>query len=85
MESNERIDPICDIFSAGVILHILLTNRYLFEGKDNQQIYRKNKCIDFDLDDERYARVDHDGMNLLYEMLEVDPQERLSAEDVLSH
>jgi hypothetical protein len=51
MESNERIDPICDIFSAGVILHILLTNRYLFEGKDNQQIYRNNKCIDFDLDD----------------------------------
>jgi serine/threonine protein kinase len=36
MTSNEKIDPICDIFSAGVILHVLLTNRYLFEGKDNQ-------------------------------------------------
>jgi serine/threonine protein kinase len=36
MQSNERIDVVCDIFSAGVIFHILLTNKYLFVGQNNQ-------------------------------------------------
>lgn len=35
MQNNQRIDVICDVFSAGVILHILISNKYLFDGKDH--------------------------------------------------
>jgi len=30
MRENKRVKVSCDIFSAGVIMHVLLTNRYLF-------------------------------------------------------
>ncbi|CAM6002743.1 unnamed protein product [Sphagnum balticum] len=32
MKENKRINEGCDIFSVGVIFHVLLTNKYLFEG-----------------------------------------------------
>lgn len=32
-KSNKKVTTSCDIFSAGVIFHIFLTNHYLFEGK----------------------------------------------------
>jgi serine/threonine protein kinase len=32
MEGKQKINVGCDIFSAGVILHILLTKKYLFAG-----------------------------------------------------
>jgi serine/threonine protein kinase len=35
MREHKKVKVACDIFSAGVIFHILLTNRYLFEGKSN--------------------------------------------------
>jgi len=32
LSQSEHIEPVCDIFSAGVIFHILLTKKPLFEG-----------------------------------------------------
>lgn len=33
LEKGKKISPLCDIFSAGVIFHILLVARPLFGGK----------------------------------------------------
>lgn len=33
LEKGKKISPICDMFSLGVIFHILLVARPLFEGK----------------------------------------------------
>lgn len=32
----------CDVFSLGVILHILMFKKPLFEGKDVKEVIRKN-------------------------------------------
>ena len=32
LTQNEHIEPECDVFSAGVILHLLLTGQTLFPG-----------------------------------------------------
>ena len=32
LEKGRKIEPVCDIFSLGVIFHILLTGRALFAG-----------------------------------------------------
>ena len=32
LNESKHIEPQCDIFSAGVIFHILLTRKALFEG-----------------------------------------------------
>jgi hypothetical protein len=42
MKENKGIKVGCDIFSAGVILHILVTNNYLFAANTNDEVYRLN-------------------------------------------
>ena len=33
-QPDTKITPKCDIFSLGVVFHVLLAKKYLFEGKD---------------------------------------------------
>ena len=33
LEKGKKISPVCDVFSMGVIFHILLTAKPLFSGK----------------------------------------------------
>lgn len=42
MKENKKVKVACDIFSAGVIFHVLLTNSYLFEGKTSDEVYKSN-------------------------------------------
>ena len=58
MTEKHRIEVACDIFSAGSLLHVMLTNNYLFPGKSTDEIYEKNKAFAFNLDEEKYAMID---------------------------
>jgi len=49
-KKNNKITTKSDIFSAGVILYILLTGHFLFESKCANEVMKKNKNMDFNLD-----------------------------------
>jgi serine/threonine protein kinase len=34
LEKGKKVELGCDVFSTGVIFHLLLTKRHLFEGKN---------------------------------------------------
>jgi serine/threonine protein kinase len=80
--SVPKYGPLCDIFSAGVIFYILLTERSPFEG-NFQQVVQKNKdCnIDFDHPSIKYK----DLKDLLKKMLKKNPDERISAKEAVQH
>lgn len=65
LEKGRKIAPVCDIFSAGVIFHILLTSKPLFEGKKFDEVYENNKKMRFNLKSEQYSLIDPEAMNLL--------------------
>lgn len=79
LTESKRIEPQCDIFSAGVIFHILLTRRPVFEGTKYDEVYKKNKEMNIQLEGELYSTLDKDALALLKRMLLADPAQRTTA------
>ena len=46
---GDKMTPSCDIFSLGLIFHILLVKKPLFEGKTCEEVYENNKKCTFNL------------------------------------
>lgn len=79
LEKGMKISYMCDIFSVGVIFHILLLARPLFEGKKFEEVYDNNKNMRFNLGSSIYSQIDHQAKDLLVKMLRINPDERISA------
>ncbi|CAD8134118.1 unnamed protein product [Paramecium pentaurelia] len=69
-----------DMFSLGVIFYQILYNRYPFKQKDYLQDYQPN--INFQ---KNKIEVSEKTQNLLFQMLQFDPQKRISFKDLINH
>lgn len=80
-----KSDPICDVFSVGLIFHILLMGRSIFPGKTYNDVLVQNRACDFHLDSVEYARISRSALSLLKGMLEKTPGRRITAAEALKH
>lgn len=74
-----------DIFSLGSIFFNLLTSRYLFNGKNNNEILDKNRQCNLSLMGKYITKVSDNGKDLLHKMLDPNPAKRISAGQALLH
>jgi calcium-dependent protein kinase len=75
----------CDIWSAGVILYILLSGQFPFEGTSNTEILRNVMKGDFNLASGVWTRISIHAKDLIKKMLTKNPAHRISAELALKH
>ena len=82
--SNIKYTSKCDVFSAGIIFYLLLTGKYPFEGTSFKDILQKNKACKMDF---KHYKIKKEplALDLLQRMLEIDPEKRISAREVLQH
>lgn len=71
------------MFSVGVIFHILLTRKPLFEGTKYEEVYKNNKEMKFDLQADKYKNLDPLALELMKKMLIADPNQRITASSAL--
>ncbi|KAG5390927.1 hypothetical protein IGI04_032468 [Brassica rapa subsp. trilocularis] len=74
-----------DVWSAGVILYILLSGVPPFWGKTKSKIFDAVRAADLRFSGEPWDRITSHAKDLIRGMLCVDPSQRLSADDVLAH
>ena len=77
-------DEKCDIWSAGVILYILLCGYPPFNGNDDDEIFESIKKRKFVFPEAEWANISKEAKDLINKMLS-EPLTRLTAEQVLGH
>lgn len=72
-----------DVWSAGVILYILLSGVPPFWGKTKSKIFDAVRAADLRFSAEPWDHITSYAKDLIRGMLSVDPSQRLSADEVL--
>ncbi|KAI4347494.1 hypothetical protein L6164_008304 [Bauhinia variegata] len=74
-----------DVWSAGVILYILLSAMPPFWGKTKSQIFEAVKAADLRFPSELWGHISESAKDLIKGMLCTDPSQRLTAQQILDH
>ncbi|GLT52207.1 hypothetical protein SLA2020_255600 [Shorea laevis] len=81
----KRYGPEADIWSAGVILYILLSGVPPFWAETESGIFRQILHGKLDLKSDPWPSISDSAKDLIQKMLERDPRKRISAHEVLCH
>ena len=81
---NGNYTHLCDIWSAGVILYILLSGDPPFNGPNDSAIYQKVAQMKYTFPENKWKNVSNEAKDLISHML-VPEKERYTASQVLEH
>jgi len=78
-------DSKCDIWSVGIIIYFMLCGRPPFVGSTPQEVIGYIKKGNIDLSKGIWNHVSQEAKDLLRKTIEIDPEKRISAQEVLDH
>lgn len=75
----------CDVWSAGIIMYILLSGTPPFEGKNDEEILDKVRLGKYTFSTSNWNNISEEAKDLIEKLLRMDPKKRFEAEDALNH
>ena len=85
-EKRRVYDFKCDIFSFGIISHMLLMGSNPLKGKNYDETYIKNKACNIQLDHQAVKdKLGSSGVKFFTDMFEKNPKKRPSAAELLEY
>ncbi|CAK72710.1 unnamed protein product (macronuclear) [Paramecium tetraurelia] len=82
---DEKYDEKCDIWSAGVVLFILLCGSPPFDGETDDQIVKRIQQGNIYFEQQQWKSVSNEAKDLIMQLLNKNPKKRLSANKALLH
>ncbi len=77
-------NPLCDVWSAGIILYILLSGDPPFNGRSDHEIYSKIDNGKYEFPEKRWSKISTEAKDLIKHML-CKQEDRLTAAEALNH
>jgi calcium-dependent protein kinase len=82
---TENYNQMCDLWSCGVILYILLSGKAPFSGKTDAIIFEKIKIGKYNMKLKPFENISKEVKDLIHNLLQLSPNKRLTAEKALNH
>lgn len=76
---NIPYDQSCDMWSVGVILYVLLCGYTPFMSEDQEQMFDRIKCGQWDFDPQDWKHVSEEAKDLIRALLDLNPDSRMTA------
>ena len=80
---NKHYTEKCDIWSSGVVLYVMLTGNFPFAGKNSQKLFEIIKTGKYKKTGKEWEAISKEGKKLIGQMLELNPDKRISAAECL--
>jgi calcium-dependent protein kinase len=78
-------NELIDVWSAGMIMYVMLTGRTPYPGKDEQEVIANAIASPFDIRSAYQKGIPEDALDLLRGLLDLNVETRLSANDAIEH
>jgi calcium-dependent protein kinase len=80
-----KYNHLCDLWSAGVIMFVLLSGFPPFFGQTDQEVLAKVKQGHLSFSGKEWKGISDDAKDLVRMLVKMDPKDRLNAEQALNH
>lgn len=84
-DSRTNYSSLVDIWSLGCLVYVLLTSHLPFNGKTQVQMFQKIKQGEYHESPLNSYNVSAEGRDFLLACLQVDPRQRMTADQALQH
>ena len=81
--NDQGYDQKSDIFSAGIILYMMVTGKHLFAGINNKETIKKNMECQIPYPPSSWGHLSPELKNLTMQLLEREPKNRVTASGAL--